>query len=86
MPRIRFIKLSCGCGAEYKVRIERIGEGVPFECVSCGAQVEVTPFADLLEFVHRYTEIVLKLEERVTVEGDTVVPLPKEPSKRLVTW
>ena len=67
------------------MRIERIADG-PFECVSCGAQTEVAPFADLLELMHRYTEIVLKLEERVTVEGDTAVPLPKQPTKTRVTW
>jgi len=27
----------CGCGAEYKGRIERIAEGTPFAGVSCGA-------------------------------------------------
>lgn len=76
MPRIRFIRLCCGCGAEYKVRIERIGEGVPFECVSCGAQVEVRRYAGLLEMLHRYSELVLALEERLVLEGDTVTPRP----------
>jgi hypothetical protein len=74
MPHIRFIKLACGCGAEYKVRIERIGEGTPFECVSCGAQIAVQPFAEVLELLHRYSELVLKIEERLEIDGDTVIP------------
>ena len=76
MPRIRFLRLRCGCGAEYKVRTERIAEGAAFECVSCGAAVEVRPYAGLLELLHRYSELVLRLEQQVSIEGDTVTPLP----------
>ena len=76
MPRIRFLRLRCGCGAEYKVRIERIADGTPFECVSCGAPVDVRPYAGLLELLHRYGELVLKPEEQVSIEGDTATPLP----------
>ncbi|MBI2954235.1 MAG: hypothetical protein HYY30_07975 [Chloroflexi bacterium] len=86
MPRIRFIRLTCGCDAEYKLRIERIGEGIPFECVSCGAHVEVQQYADLLERLHRYTELVLKLERMLVIEGDTVSPLSNRSTVKLVTW
>lgn len=74
LPRIRFLKISCACGAEYKVRMERIGEGEPFECVSCGAQIAVRPFAGVLELLHRYSELVLRLEEDLEIEGDRVTP------------
>lgn len=74
MPHIRFIKLACGCGAEYKVRIERIGEGTPFECVSCGAQIAVRPYAEVLELLHRYSELVLKIEKHLVIDGDTAAP------------
>lgn len=74
MPRIRFLWLRCGCGAEYKVRVERIGEGEPSECVLCGAQIAVRPFAGVLELLHRYSELVLRLEEDLEIEGDTVTP------------
>ena len=56
------------------MRIERIGEGTPFECVSCGAQIAVQPFAEVLELLHRYSELVLKIEERLEIDGDTVIP------------
>ncbi len=72
---IRFLRLRCGCGVEYKVRIERIAEGAPFECLSCGATVEVRPYSGLLELLHRSSELVLKLEEQVTIDGDTATPL-----------
>lgn len=32
--------------------MERVGEGTPFECVSCGAQMEVRQYADILELLH----------------------------------
>ncbi len=75
MPRIRFLRLRYGCGAEYKVRIERIAHGAPFECVSCDAPVDVRPYAGLLELLHRYSELVLRLEEQISIEGDTATPL-----------
>lgn len=74
MPRIRFLRLRCDCGAEYKVRMERIGEGEPFECEPCGAQIAVRPFAGVLELLHRYSELVLRIEEDLEIEGDRVTP------------
>lgn len=45
MPKIRFIQVSCGhCGASYKVRLEKVAERAPFECLACGASVETAPY------------------------------------------
>jgi hypothetical protein len=74
LPRIRLLKISCARGAEYKVRMERIGEGEPFECEPCGAQIAVRPFAGVLELLHRYSELVLRIEEDLEIEGDRVTP------------
>jgi hypothetical protein len=76
MPRVRFVRLTCGCRAEYKVRVERLCDG-DFECVSCGANVSVAEYADLVPLLHRYSEIVMEIERACQVEGDTVVPLSR---------
>ncbi len=84
MPRIRWIMLHCGCGGAHKVRVERLADGKPLECCSCGAALDAQGFIEELELLHRYSEIVLKLEERFALEGDTVTPLPPKPSRKLV--
>ncbi|MGE5618102.1 MAG: hypothetical protein ACM3US_02460 [Sphingomonadaceae bacterium] len=40
----------------------------------------------MLELIYQYTALVVKLEGEFALEGDTAVPLPKEPGKKLVTW
>ena len=74
MPRVRFIGISCPhCGAEYRVRLERIG-GEPFECVSCGDSIDTRAYVDLLKSIHRYSEAVLDLEAVGTLDGETLRP------------
>lgn len=49
MPRIRFLKLTCGhCGVDYKVRLEKVADRMPFECLACGASIETAQYAGCL--------------------------------------
>jgi hypothetical protein len=78
MPRIRFLRVPCPqCGAEYPVRIERLTDGAPFECLACGAQVALGDFAPLLELINRYSEAVLKLEQHAVIDGESASPIHK---------
>lgn len=86
MPHIRFIRLTCGCGAEHKVRLEEVADKASFECVSCGHQVETAPYVDVLDMIYQYSSLILKLEERFSLDGDVAVLLEPRPSRKLTTW
>jgi hypothetical protein len=76
MPEIRFIIVHCKhCGAGYKVRLERINR-TPFECLTCGDAVALAPYLPMLETIHRYSEIVVRIEDHFLLDGDTLTPRP----------
>lgn len=77
MPKIKFILVRCPhCGAEYKVRLERIGQ--PFECLTCGLNVETAEYLKLVEIGYKYSEVVVKIEQVASVDGDVLIPLEKK--------
>jgi uncharacterized Zn finger protein len=90
MPKIRFIQVHCPhCGAEYRVRLEKIETRQPFECLECGGSVPVEQFVEVLKLVRQYSVIVIDLESAFTLEGDTAIPLPlraPERARKLTTW
>lgn len=78
MPKIRFFLISCPrCNAEYKVRLERVEDRKPFECLACGEIVILQEMGDLLKIVHDYSKAVIDLETHGKVEADTFI-LPKK--------
>ncbi|MBI2954240.1 MAG: hypothetical protein HYY30_08000 [Chloroflexi bacterium] len=87
MPRIRFIKVACERrGAEYRVRLEKIADRAPFECLKCGANIETTHYAGILELICQHSAMMVKPEDLFTLEGDTAALLAKESARKLVFW
>lgn len=87
MPKIRYVAITCPrCGAGYKVRLERVEAGAAFECVTCGGDVDVRAHLDVLKLLYEYSAKVIEIEQGYRVEGDTVVPLAPEPSRKVVSW
>jgi hypothetical protein len=79
MPKIKFIEVLCPhCGYEYKVRLERIGQ--PFECLACGLQVDTEQYLKLVEISYKYSEVVVKIEQVASVDGDVLIPKRKASS------
>lgn len=75
MPKIRFIQVRCPhCGAEYRVRLEKVESRQSFECLECGGTVPVEQFVPLLKLLHQYSVLMLDLEGAFTLEGETAVP------------
>jgi|LFRM01.2.fsa_nt_gb ribosomal protein S27E len=78
MPRIRFIRVRCPhCGVEYKVRLDRIEDRQPFECLACGGPVAVEQYVGVLKLLREYSALVVELENAFTLDGDIAVPLPR---------
>lgn len=86
MPPIKFILIKCGCGAEYRVRLEKVAAREAFECPTCGKPVEVAPWAAGLVALHELSAKVVAAEEVfvLDLETQTAVPRAPERSRKLV--
>ncbi len=74
IPRIRFILTHCSrCGAEYRVRLERIG-GEPREYLSCGDPLDTRAYVEVLQAINRYREAIPDLEAAGKIDGETLNP------------
>lgn len=75
MPKIKYILIGCPqCGTEYKVRLEKIESRKQFECLSCGGDVEVTQYLDLVKKTYRFSELVIDIEELAEIDGEILIP------------
>lgn len=64
--------LSCRCGAEHKVSIERLAACESLECLSCGEALHWAAYVDALDAVRRYSEAVAELERAFDIEDDAL--------------
>lgn len=78
MPKIHYFLITCpGCGAQYKVRIEKVEERQPVECLTCGEQISLAQFGETLKAIYDYSKVIIDLENQGKLEEDVFVPKGK---------
>lgn len=75
MPKIHFFLVTCPhCGAKYKIKLERIETRETLECYACGDSIDARPYADMLDLIYAYSQVVVKLEGHGKVDEDVFIP------------
>jgi hypothetical protein len=54
--------------------LEKIESRKQFECLSCGGDVEVTQYLDLVKKTYRFSELVIDIEELAEIDGEILIP------------
>ncbi len=86
MPPIKFVLIRCRCGAEYRVRLEKVAAREAFECLTCGQAVEVAAWASGVAVLHELSAKVVAAEEVFVLDLETQTAIPRhgDPRRKLV--
>ncbi len=78
MPPIKFVLIRCRCGAEFRVRLEKVAAREAFECPTCGEAVDVAAWAPGVAALHELSAKVVAVEEMFVLDLEAQTAIPRE--------